>query len=216
MTHRQDIVWLDINADFEEIKSKIINNKHSIFLLCKDEIDEVLGVVYVKDLLPVYLQNQSLELLTYKKNVHFIPEVSKAYDVLAKFRHTKIHFAVVVDEYGVVVGIVTINDIINAIVGGISETNEFDYDIIKRADGSFLIDAQLPFEDFMEHFNIETFNREGYGGFHTLAGFILGYLKSLPLTGDRFVWNKMEFEIIDMDGILRMTKYWWKKIESDH
>jgi putative hemolysin len=200
MTPRQDIVWLNVGDEFAAIKNKIIQDKHAIFLLCENQLDRVEGIVHVKDLLPAYLENQTIELADYAKPVLFFPEISKAYDVLEKFKTSKIHFAVILDEYGVVAGIVTINDIINAIVGGISATDEFDYEIKRREDGSYLIDGQLPFDEFLHHFKIESFEKESFDSFHTVAGFILNLTKQIPKTGDLFAWKEFKFEIVDMDA----------------
>ncbi|QHT67654.1 HlyC/CorC family transporter [Rhodocytophaga rosea] len=200
MTPRQDIVWLDILDEFSELKTKIIQGKHAVFLVCENQLDQVLGIVYVKDLLPAYLENQVIDLASYIKPVLFVPEISKAYDVLEKFKANKIHFGAVLDEYGVVIGIVTMNDIVNSIVGGISTANEFEYEIKKREDDSYLIDGQLPFDEFLDRFNIEKVDTEAYEGFHTLAGFILNQLKHIPTTGEQFKFDNFKFEIIDMDG----------------
>ncbi|MCY1369519.1 hypothetical protein D9M69_565650 [compost metagenome] len=105
----------------------------------------------------------------------------------------------IVDEYGSVVGIVTMNDILDALVGDISETNEFEYEIIEREDGSFLIDAALPFDDFLSEFEIDLPNRKEYSGFDTMGGFALHILKEIPTTGEKFYWQDFVFEIIDMD-----------------
>jgi putative hemolysin len=200
MTPRQEIVWLNVSDEFTAIKHKIIQDKHAIFLLCENQLDQVAGIVHVKDLLPAYLESRTIELADYVKPVLFIPEISKAYDVLEKFKTSKIHFAVILDEYGVVAGIVTINDIVNAIVGGISATDEFDYEIKRREDGSYLVDGQLPFDEFLQYFKIAGFDKEGFDSFHTVAGFILNLTKQIPKTGDLFAWKEFQFEIVDMDA----------------
>lgn len=214
MTPRQQIVWLDVGDEFAVIKNKIIQDKHAIFLVCETYLDNVAGIVHVKDLLPVYLEREILDLKTYTKPVLFIPEITKAYDVLERFKTSKIHFAVIINEYGSVEGIVTINDIINAIIGGISTSaDEFDYEINKREDDSYLIDGQLPFEEFLKRFEVELYNRERHEGFHTLAGFILHQLKSIPKTGEKFTFNGFTFEVVDMDGN-RIDKVLVSKMEE--
>jgi putative hemolysin len=213
MTPRHDVVWLDISNTFEEVREIIKNNAHSVFLLSSKNIDHILGVITLKDLLPVYVENSELNLDAIKKKVLFVTEHNKAYDVLERFKKSKVHFAAVVDEYGTLAGIVTINDIINAIVGDISATNEFGYEIVEREDGSFLIDAQIPFEDFLDHFEIENFNRSGIGNFHSLGGFILSIIKNIPKAGEKFMYDDFNFEIMDMDGN-RIDKVLVSRIEN--
>jgi putative hemolysin len=118
---------------------------------------------------------------------------------LEKFQEERKHFGIIVDEYGNVVGIVTMNDILDALVGDISETNEFEFEITEREDGSFLIDASLPFDDFLNEFEIDLPTRKEYTGFDTMGGFALHILQEIPSTGDTFDWGDFEFEIVDMD-----------------
>jgi putative hemolysin len=129
----------------------------------------------------------------------FIPENNQAYQALEKFREERIHMGIILDEYGSVMGIITLNDILDALVGDISMDDEFEYDIFEREDGSFLVDASLPFDDFLNQFEVVINNRKEYTGFDTLGGFALHILQEIPDTGDKFEWEDYEFEIIDMD-----------------
>ncbi|MFN8431153.1 MAG: hemolysin family protein [Spirosomataceae bacterium] len=199
MTNINEVTFLDLDDDFTINKEKIIDKKHSVYPVCKDGINDMKGLLYIKDLLG---KSMDKELKVLEKNLRpplYIPENNHAYQVLEKFQEEKIHFGVIVDEYGNVVGIVTMNDILDALVGDISETNEFEFEITKRDDGSFLIDASLPFDDFLQEFEIELPNRKEYTGFDTMGGFALHILKEIPDTGDKFDWEEFEFEIIDMD-----------------
>jgi putative hemolysin len=119
----------------------------------------------------------------------------------------------VVDEYGSIAGIVTINDIFDALVGDISETNEFEYDVTVRDDGSMLIDAQIPFIEFLQRLDIAS-SEEDEGDFITLAGFILEKMKKIPATGEKFRWNNYEIEVIDMDKS-RIDKVLVQKLEEE-
>ncbi len=116
-----------------------------------------------------------------------------------RFREERIHMGIILDEYGSVIGIITLNDILDALVGDISVDDEFEYDIHEREDGSFLVDASLPFDDFLSHFEISINNRKDYNDFDTLGGFALNILKEIPDTGDTFEWEDYKFEIVDMD-----------------
>ncbi len=199
MTSVNDISYLDLDDAPEENREKIIEKKHSIYPVCKDGINDIKGLLYIKDLLGKSLDEELQNLEPILRPALYIAENNHAYQVLEKFQEERIHFGVIVDEYGSVVGIVTMNDILDALVGDISETNEFEYEIIEREDGSFLIDAALPFDDFLSDFEIDLPNRKEYSGFDTMGGFALHILKEIPTTGEKFYWQDFVFEIIDMD-----------------
>ncbi|WP_345268771.1 hemolysin family protein [Nibrella viscosa] len=201
MTNRQEIVYLDLEADPAENKQKILEYKHSVYPLCNDGVDEVVGLIYSKDLLGKDLDDELLQLSDLKRDVLYIPENNRAYQVLERFRERRQYVGIIVDEYGGVMGMVTLNDILDALVGDISEGDDLDYEIVEREDGSFLIDAQLPFDDFLNHFDItiSAQNRRDLTGFDTLGGFALHILKDIPKVGESFIWQAYQFEIIDMD-----------------
>ncbi|MFN3381770.1 hemolysin family protein [Runella zeae] len=213
MTNRQEVVWLDTADTIEENKRRILEFRHSVYPLCHDSIDNVVGLVYVKDLLENSLDDEIANLESYKREALYIAENNKAYEVLQKFKEKRVHFGIIVDEYGSLQGIATLNDILDALVGDLSETNEFNYDIVEREDGSFLVDAQLPWEDFLEHFEITVENKVDLTGFNTLGGFALHILKDIPNTGEHFKWQEYRFEIIDMDKS-RIDKILVSKLEE--
>jgi putative hemolysin len=201
MTHRSDIVWIDLHESVDENLEKIQKFGHAVYPACEEELDSVIGVVHVKDVLSTILKKQMLDFRTLVKKVNYFPETMSAYGALEKFKETKIHQGLVVDEYGSLVGIVTINDVFDTLVGDISEADgQISYEMVEREDGSWLIDGQYPWDDFLKEFEIddETHNREG---FHTISGFILHVLKELPKTGERIEWNGFSLEVIDMDGM---------------
>ncbi len=216
MTNRQEIVYLDLEESAEENIEKVIQYKHSTYPLCNGGVDEVVGLVYSKDLLGKDLSIEILRLDSIKREVLYIPENNRAYQVLERFRERRQYVGIIVDEYGGVLGIVTLNDILDALVGDISETSEFNYEIREREDGSFLIDAQLPFDEFIEHFEItlSAQNRRDLTGFDTLGGFALHILKDIPQTGETFTWHNYQFEIIDMDKS-RIDKMLVKKLSDE-
>lgn len=196
MTHRTDIIWFDAEESIESIKRKIKEFQHSVYPVCDKNIDDIEGVVYVKDL---YLtQNTPLRGLIRK--TLFVPENNSAYQVLEKIKNTKIHHAFIVDEYGSLQGMITLKDILKAIVGEMPEEEDDVYEIIEREDGSYLIDAQIQFYDFLTTFNKTQWINEGENEFDTLAGFILHELEHIPVAGESFEWRGFTFEIVDMDG----------------
>lgn len=199
MTNRSDLTYLDLEDSIQENIEKIIETKHSVYPICKDGIDNITGLLYIKDLLGKDLGTELQHLSSLGKEPLFIPENNQAYQALEKFREERIHMGIILDEYGSVMGIITLNDILDALVGDISMDDEFEYDVFEREDGSFLVDASLPFDDFLNQFEVIINNRKEYTGFDTLGGFALHILQEIPDTGDRFEWEDYEFEIIDMD-----------------
>jgi putative hemolysin len=196
MTHRTDIVWFDINEDRASIKEKIKEFQHSVYPVCNETIDDIEGIVYVKYM---YLMPDA-SLQSILRKALFVPENNSAYQVLEKIKQTKIHYAFIVDEYGSLLGMITVKDILNAIVGEMPEEEDDEYVIVERQDGSYLIDGQIQFYDFLTKFDKTIWINEGENEFDTLAGFILHELKRIPTTGDTFEWRGFNFEIVDMDG----------------
>jgi putative hemolysin len=201
MTNRSDIIWLDANDTYEENLTTIEKYGHGVYPVCNDELDNIIGVVNVKDLLSVLLLKKPFDLHNMVRQINYFPETMSAYAALKKFKETKIHQAMVVDEYGTLVGIVTINDVFDTLVGDISQDDgQIGYELTEREDGSFLIDGQYPWDDFLKEFELDdnTHNREG---FHTIGGFILHTLGELPKTGEKLKWNDFDLEVVDMDGM---------------
>ena len=197
MTHRSDIIWFNLNDNEEKMKEKIIREPHSIYPICDGEVDNIKGVVAIKDL---YVTSDLTLFKHILKPALFVPENNTAYQVLEKFKQSGIHTCFIVDEYGTVLGILTLKDILEAIVGDIPQADFQDYEIVEREDGSFLIDAQIPFYDFLTRFEKAAWLNEGEHEFDTLAGFILHELEHIPRTGEKFEWKGFTLEIIDMDG----------------
>lgn len=197
MTHRSDIIWFDLEDNEEKMKEKIVAEPHSVYPICDGEIDNIKGVVSIKDL---YVIDDRTKFKTVMRPAMFVPENNSAYQVLEKFKQTKEHSCFIVDEYGTLRGMITLNDILEAIVGDIPQPDVSDYAVLEREDGSFLVDAQIPFYDFLTRFDKASWLHEGEHEFDTLAGFILHELERIPHTGDKFDWKGFHFEIIDMDG----------------
>jgi putative hemolysin len=197
MTHRSDIIWFNLDDNEDKIKQKILQEPHSAYPICDGSIDEIKGVVSIKDL---YVSADNVPFKDIMQPALFIPENNSPYQVMEKFRESKIHSAFIVDEYGSILGLITLNDILEAIVGEIAQADMLDYEIKEREDGSFIVDAQIPFYDFLTRFEKTEWMNEGQHDFDTLAGFILHTLERIPKTGEQFDWKGFRFEIIDMDG----------------
>jgi putative hemolysin len=197
MTHRSDIVWFDINDNEETIKEKILKEPHTVYPICEGNIDHIKGIVSIKDL---YITPDNIQFKEVMKPALFVPENNSPYQLLEKFKVTKIHTCFIVDEYGSLLGLITLNNILEAIVGDIPQPDVQDYEIVTREDGTFLVDGQIPFYNFLSRFEKTDYLDEDEHDFDTLAGFILHELERIPHTGDLLDWKEFHFEIVDMDG----------------
>ena len=167
-------------------KKKILQEPHSVYPICDGEIDNIKGVVSIKDL---YISPDNTLFKDIMKPALFVPENNTAYQVLEKFKQSKMHSCFIVDEYGSILGLITLNDILEAIVGDIPQPDVADYEIRKREDGTFLVDGQIPFYDFLSYFEKTDWMNEGEHEFDTLAGFILHELEHIPKTGEKLEWK---------------------------
>jgi len=197
MTHRSDILFFDINDTEDTIKEKILREPHSVYPICEGGIDNIRGIISIKDMYVIPDDKPFRECM---RPALFVPENNTPYQLLERFKQTKIHTCFVVDEYGSLLGLITLNDILEAIVGELPQHDLQDHQVTPRDDGSFLVDAQIPFYDFLSHFQRTEWMNEGDQDFDTLAGFILHELERIPVTGDRLDWKEFRFEIVDMDG----------------
>lgn len=197
MTHRSDIIWFSLDDNEDKIKEKILQEPHSAYPICEESIDNIKGVVSIKDL---YISPDNSPFKEIMQPALFIPENNSPYQVLEKFKESRIHSAFIVDEYGSILGLLTLNDILEAIVGDIPQQDVPDYEIVERADGTFIVDGQIPFYDFLTRFEKTEWMNEGEHDFDTLAGFVLHELERIPKTADKLSWKGFTLEIIDMDG----------------
>ena len=200
MVHRTELVYLDVNDSEEKNKNKILNNLYNVYPVCDGNLDKILGIVYIKDLFTTILKQERFDIQKYIKEPLFILESNTAYEVLEKFRESKRHFGLVIDEYGSVIGLVTLNNLLTTLVGEIPASDlQEEFEIVEREDGSWLVDGQLPFYDFVQEFDIQYFDKSKIK-YNTLGGFALSILNRIPHTGEKFAWRNYEFEIVDMDG----------------
>ncbi len=197
MTHRSDIIWFNLDDNEDKIKEKIIGEPHSVYPICDGDIDYLKGVVSIKDL---YVSPDNTLFKDLMQPALFVPENNSPYQVLEKFKESKLHSCFIVDEYGSILGLITLNDILEAIVGDMPQPDVPDYEINEREDGTFLVDGQIPFYDFLTRFEKAEWMNEGQHDFDTLAGFILHQLERIPKTGDKLNWKGFKIEVIDMDG----------------
>ena len=200
MTPRGDIVWLDVDDSATEISRKIAGGAYSMFPVCRKKLDNVLGVVQSKDLLSCNLADQNVNLEASLLPPLFVPESMRALKVLEKFKQTGIHLAIVLDEYGSVQGIVSLVDLLEGLVGDIPHIDDLaEPQVVKRQDGSWLVDGSLPVDDFKEMVDPEGLPEEEESQYITLGGFVMTHLEKIPTTGDHFEWGGYRFEVVDMD-----------------
>jgi putative hemolysin len=201
MTPRPDIVWLDLEDSAETNRQIMIDQAHGQFPVCQGELDNVLGIVRVNDLLSRCLANQPFDLTATLQRPLYVPENTPGLKILELFKQSGTHIAIVVDEYGVIQGLVTLNDILGEIVGDIPSVDQLDEpQTVQREDGSWLVDGMLPVEEFFELFEIPELPKEQRGNYHTMGGFVVTQLGRIPMATDTFEWQGMRFEVMDMDG----------------
>lgn len=205
LTPRNDIVWLDIDDSPDEIKRKMVNSGLSRFPLCQNSLDNILGIIQVKDILSKDILCKDIpckdiieEIKKTLRRPLFVPESTHVLKILELFKQSGVHMALVVDEYGSVQGLITLNDILEEIVGDIPTAEELaDPEAVKREDGSWLLGGMLSVDKFKEIFHITKL--PGEGNYHTLAGFVLAQMGRIPSAGNHFEWSGLRFEVVDMD-----------------
>ncbi|MEH1778888.1 hemolysin family protein [Nostoc sp.] len=201
MTPRPDIVWLDLDGSPEENRQKMVDSAYSRYPVCQGGLDNVLGVIPVTDLLARSFRGEPLDLTIGLRQPVFVPESTRGLKVLELFKQTITHMALVVDEYGVIQGLVTLNDIMSEIVGDVPSTDGQDQpQAVQREDGSWLLDGMLPVEEFLELFGMEEWESDERGSYQTLGGFVITHLGRIPAAADHFEWQSMRIEVMDMDG----------------
>jgi len=195
MTPRTEIVWLDIENSIEEIRSKISQNEVSRFPVRQDTLDVILGIVKARDLLLASLSGEEIRLKQILKPAFYIPETMSAARALEIFKEKGTEMLLVIDEFGGLQGLLTVNDIIEEIVG---EIELEEPQATQRQDGSWLLDGMLEVDEFKEIFNLPALPHEQE--YETLSGFVMISLGRVPQTADQFEWHGLRFEVIDMDG----------------
>jgi putative hemolysin len=213
MTHRNNVEWLDVNANLEENNKVIQESGFTKFLVCDDTIENILGVVRLRDYVD-HRYDHNFNLRDILTQPLFIPESMNALKILERFRKERNYFAVVVDEYGSTQGIITLHDLTENIFGNLPDLNDAEEPaIITREDGSWLVDGMIPIDELRETISLKEFDFED-ADYSTLAGFILYKLSEIPRAGDILKAEGYSFEIVDMDKT-KIDKVLVTKIEVE-
>jgi len=201
MTPRTELSWVDLEDSNEEIVTTILTSEYSRIPVARGDLDKTIGVLDVRDLVGVDLHSPDFSVEKYITQPLFIPENLQALDALENFKQSGVHIALVIDEYGGVQGMVTLYDVLEAIVGDIPQNNEDkDQEAVQREDGSWLFDGMIAIDELKEILDIDQFPDEERAGFQTLSGLIMSQIGAIPKTGQFFKLGNHRFEVVDMDG----------------
>jgi putative hemolysin len=200
MTPRMQIIWIELKDSPEEILEKVMTSHHSFFPVAENNLDNLLGIVDIKDLLAQSLRNSPLDLKSILSNPLYIPEKMPVMQVLDLLKKESVNIALILDEYGGLQGLITTNDIVVDIVGHLPLINMAEEPkAIMRENGSLLVDGLLEIDKFKEILNIENLPDEETRYYQTVGGFIITQMGKIPLAGEWFEWGNYRFEIVDMD-----------------
>ncbi|MFH7243504.1 MAG: hemolysin family protein [Spirulina sp.] len=201
MTPRTEITWLDTKASLEGNLQAVMDSYHSRFPVGQGSLDDCIGVIRGSALLAAQLSGQPIDLAALAQPPLYVSENARALTIIDQFKQTGIHIALVTDEYGGLEGLVTLNDLMAAIVGDLpSLEDQTEPLIIQREDGSWLIDGSLDIHELKALVQQKTLPGETAGHFHTLGGFVVHFLSHIPQSGEYFEWGGLRFEVVDMDG----------------
>lgn len=202
MTPKTQLDWLDLEDPDEYNLRMLTVSRYSRFPVGRGSLDEIVGIVYTRDLLANHLKNSTLNIQEVIRQPLYVPKTMRAFTLLEMFKQSGTEVALVIDEYGSLQGLVSLNDILEHIVGDINEPFETDDpEIIQRDNNSWLLDGLLSIEELKELFELDHLPGEETGYFQTLGGFIMYYLGHIPKSSERFDWEGLRFEIVDMDKI---------------
>ncbi|MGO3241473.1 MAG: hemolysin family protein [Sphingobacteriaceae bacterium] len=203
MVHRSKTTFLDIQKPFEENKTYILADEHTEYPVCNGSFDHIIGLVHVKTLFREYLTSRQPDLAKLVQPIPFLHENTNAYKALQTLKNSQVLQAVIVDEYGSPQGIITMTDIVAALVGGFESPEHAEKKTIRRReDGSFVIDGSFQLDDFADMFHLEMSEEEEeeIGNLTTVAGLVFLLLDHIPVEGEKAVYKHVEFEVLDMDG----------------
>jgi putative hemolysin len=201
MTPRTEIAWLDLEDPMQETQKRILGSVYTRFPVCRGDLDRVVGLVQAKDLLPMALKGQPVDLESAIIQPQFVPENMPAFQVLELFRQSRHHIVLVINEFGGLEGLVTTFDILESIVGDIPDIGDIEGPrVIRRGESAWLVDGRLAVDEFKEIFDVSGFPPKERSAYETIGGFVMARLGRIPQESDEFEWQGLRFEVMDMDG----------------
>jgi putative hemolysin len=201
MTPRTDMIWFDVDDSDEEVREIVLAHGHSRYPVARGDLDDMIGVVMVKDLLAKRMVDEPIDLEALAQPPLYVPESMPALDVIERLRETRSQLALVIDEYGGLEGIVTFTDIMSAILGDLPDNRgNSESPVVVRDDGSWLVDGMYAVDDFKGTFNIKELPDEEDASYQTLGGMVMTMLGRVPVTGNKVRVADYSIEVIDMDG----------------
>ncbi len=216
MTPRADVVWLDVNDPSDDILRKVEEADYFLYPIIDGSVDKILGMVRAGDLLSCTIRETSFDLRSRLLEPVFVPESMAALKILKLFKESGSYAALVVDEFGSVLGMITLRDILEEIVGDLPYIHKpQEPDIVERQDGSWLVDGAISVDEFKDVFRVKRLPEEDSGYYQTIGGFVMMYLGRIPSSGDSFEWNGFSFEVVDMDD-RRVDKLIVKPLGRDY
>jgi putative hemolysin len=198
MTHRKSVMILPLHSNKEKVREFMLKELHSIYPVYGENHDDILGVVSLKNIF-AHFENENFNLPEIMTEAPFMMEQTTAYKALEQFKNTGIHYALVSDEYGVFQGIITLNDILEALVGDASDFYKDDFKLVEREDGTWLVDGHYSLHDFLTYFELDELINDYE--VTTVSGLIMTELSHIPKEGEILIWQKFELEVLDMDGV---------------
>jgi putative hemolysin len=197
MTPRVELVWLDVGASLDMLRQTLATHTHSRYLVCRGGLDDLVGIVHVRDLLPGLLSGQAFDVAALARPAAMVHESTSVIRIVELLRSGSQRLAIVLDEYGVVEGVVAPADVLTAIAGELSETGADEPDAIRRDDGSWLVDGRMEIHRLERLLDRRDLDRGGR--YQTLAGLVLWELGRMPRVGDSFCMADLRFEVVDLD-----------------
>ncbi len=198
MTHRKSVMYLPLNANKEQVRELMLRELHSIYPVYDGNHDDIIGVVNLKNIF-ANIEKPDFNLAAIMTDAPFIMEQTTAYKALQSFKDSGVHYTFVSDEYGVFQGIITLNDILEALVGDASDFYKEDFQLVAREDGTWLVDGHYSLHDFLTYFEFDELINDYE--VTTVSGLIMTELSRIPKQGEKLIWQNYEFEVIDMDGV---------------
>ena len=200
MTPRADIVYLDTTLPLQENLRRVAESEHVRFPVCQNGLDEVLGILNAKQLLDALLAGASPSLTESLQPAVFMPERLSGLDLLQQFRASDTHLVLVIDEYGEINGLATLQDVLETLTGEFKPRRQEEAWAVQRADGSWILDGLIPIPELKDRLGLKSVPEEGRARYHTLSGLVMWLSGRLPQTGDVMTWENWKLEVVDLDG----------------